>query len=350
MTRVLVLVLVAAAGVVVFRLLRRRHDGGIATATLAILIGGTCVLDVMLGTYPGLFTSPVAEPPGLLAALFGSRRGLFFFTPVLWLGWLGLAADARDDRPGVILALGLAVTCVLVAAGGPYPVAALPLLFPLASGLARSLETLRSVTRRAPSAPLWTLGLALVGWNLAFMQQYASGMIARDFPLPFAQVAGNTAGLVARTVGAPTAWPANWIFALRHGVGPDRFDRAAGKRVPRAPDGAAVVDVGVRDLDDALLLEGWSVRHPCGAEVCRAVDGRARALLPFEGGAAVVRVRAAGRGWLQVGAGTPPRPLGDTAVDLDFAAPPGGAGPRVVTFTVSPGGEALVDRIEVRRP
>jgi hypothetical protein len=143
-------------------------------------------------------------------------------------------------------------------------------------------------------------------------------------------VARNAAALTARAVGAPVSWPANWLFARRHGTSPDRFDAAAGKALARAADGALVLDVGARD-DEALLLEGWSVRHPCGRGACRAVESRARVLLPAEraGAALDVVVR-----------------LGD-GHDVPFRVPAPSGGLAAVTITAG-SGPALVDEIRVR--
>jgi hypothetical protein len=150
--------------------------------------------------------------------------------------------------------------------------------------------------------------------------------------VPFAQVARNQAALVARAAGAPLSWPANWLFAARHGTGPERFDAAAGKRLEAAPDGSVTVDVGRLDVDEALLLEGWSVRHPCGAAVCRAVEGRARLLVPAMGEA-------------------PPEVLVRTAEDGALGVEVGAAkgGLRAVTLRAAmPGARVLVDEVVVR--
>jgi hypothetical protein len=95
-------------------------------------------------------------------------------------------------------------------------------------------------------------------------------------------VEGN-AQLLAAGVGSPVAWPANWIFAARHRLSPARFDLMVGKRLP-ARGGRPELDVGRTELDEALLAEGWSVRHPCGSAVCREVEERARLFLPLTGG------------------------------------------------------------------
>jgi hypothetical protein len=302
-----------------------------------------------------------------LQTLFGSRQGLLHLTPALWLGLAGVALqirrDARAATPlaATVLALvALHATCSLDSTACPREQAAalLPLLA-LPAGLA--LRALREHVRRAPSAPLWVAGAALVGWNLLFMQQYAADMIPRDFPLPFAQVARNQAALVARTVGAPLSWPANWLFAARYDTSPDRFDAAAGKRLAPGPGGAVTVDVGELETDAALLLEGWSVRHPCGDQVCRAIESRARVLLPVTtDGYVTLRVLASGEGWLGVsplrrdadpgdGDANARGPLGPEPADQCFV-PEAEPGLRAFTLSVSPTAHtprarALVDRI-----
>ena len=302
-----------------------------------------------------------------LLTLFGSRQGLLHLTPALWLGVAGLALqlrrDARAAAPVTLTALALVAwhaACPLGSAACPREEAAalLPLLA-LPAGLA--LRALRDHVRRAPAAPLWAAGAALVGSNLLFMQQYAADMIPRDFPVPFPQVARNQAALIARAAGAPLSWPANWIFAARYDTGADHFDAAAGKRVTAAPDGSLTIDVGQLDTDQALLLEGWSVRHPCGEAVCRAVESRARVLLPvMPGGHVTLRVLASGEGRLGVGplrldadpaAGDPNArgPLGPEPADLCFV-PEAEPGLRAFTLSVSataftPRPRALVDRI-----
>jgi len=325
-----------------------------------------------------------------LLSLLGSRQGLLHLTPALWLGVAGLALQlrrgfggaatqwrepprperrdslparaARRDARGVA-PFGLALTALLgFHAACPLTpahscpreqlAAALPLL---ALPMGEALRALREAVRRAPGAPLWAAGALLVCWNLLFMQQYADDMIPRDFPVAFPRVAQNGAALVARAVGAPLSWPANWVFAARHDVGPERFDAAAGKRLAQAADGSITIDVGQLDVDEALLLEGWSVRHPCGEAVCRAVESRARVLLPvMSNGWTALTVRASGEGWLDIEPGhwelNAPAPLGPEPADLCFVPDPARRGMRALTLGVSatpraPVPHALVDRI-----
>jgi hypothetical protein len=317
-----------------------------AAAVAALAGAGACVVVAAAGLAP-----PAAlAAPHLALALFGSRDGLLFLTPILWLGIAGLAAESRR-APAVPAAAALLLGLhALAPAAAEAPRERLAALLPLlAVGLGAALQWTWRAVRRAPRSPVYAAALVLVCWNLLLVQQYASGMVPRDAPVSFARVARNGAALLARPLGAPVAWPANWLFAARHGVGPERFDAAAGKRLPRGRDGAAVIDVGRLEVDGALLLEGWSVRHPCGGAVCRAVEARARVLVPDAGRAALrLTVRASGQGGLAVEGASGVAALGAAAADLAFELPRGPAGPRAVTLAVTPGGRALVDRIEAR--
>jgi len=61
-------------------------------------------------------------------------------------------------------------------------------------------------------------------------------------------------------------------------------------------------------------------------------------------------VRAAGRGVLRVsaaGRAALPLPLGPTLADLEFDLGRPGAGWQAVVLEASPGGEALIDRLQV---
>jgi hypothetical protein len=163
-------------------------------------------------------------------------------------------------------------------------------------------------------------------------------------------VAENNARLVSRLVGSPLAWPANWAFAWRHALPVERFDLLAGKRLPGDARGREI-DVGDLALDAALLLEGWSVRHPCGEAVCRAVEGRARLVAPLERPEPfALSVRAAGQGVLLAtvnGVAVGSRPLTPELSVLRFPPAPRAGRLSEVSLTVTPGGRALVDRVSL---
>jgi hypothetical protein len=61
------------------------------------------------------------------------------------------------------------------------------------------------------------------------------------------------------------------------------------------------IDVGDLEQDATFLLEGWSVRHPCGDAVCREVEGRAEMAVPLERAAtSSLHVLVVGTGELRV--------------------------------------------------
>jgi hypothetical protein len=323
----------------------------------ARLVAAALLLAAALGVTLGVDMGRL-HAPRLVEALFSSRHGLLFWNPVLWAGPLGWPLLFRRDRwlGGVLLA-GLG-TAVLVLSGcpagesGPWAARRWTPLLPLtAPALAVALDALVKMTARHPARLLAAAGAALIAWNLLFMEQYRSGRLPRDGTVSFPAVAENNAALLSRMVGSPPAWPANWAFAWRHRLSPDRFDLVAGKRLPVSERGEKDIDVGELALDTALLLDGWSVRHPCGLAVCRAVEGRARLLAPLEDtGRFDLAVYASGEGRLTAavnGVALGVRPLSPEPAALRFPAPRPWAKLNEVTLTLESGGRALVDRVRL---
>jgi hypothetical protein len=332
--------------------------GGRGTAAIArgaalgaALAGLAFLTDVVAGPVPSL------APPSLLDSLFSSRHGLFFWAPVLTIAVLGLALRAALGHRAALGALTALAVLALVNAGlrpwwsGGFGNARfLPALPLFALGLAMILELVRRTARQRPLRLAAAFGAALVAWNLLLMAQYRAELIPRDDTVSFPAVAENSARLLSGMTGAPTAWPANWIFAARQHLPAARYDLLAGQDV--LADGPAPIDVG--DLgSEAWLGEGWSVRHPCGASVCREVEGRARLFLPVvDVRPAAVSVHAQGAGTLRVILNG--RPLSQASLAPAFAEVGGVAdggvlrrGPNVLVLEVSPGGQALVDVVRV---
>jgi hypothetical protein len=293
-----------------------------------------------------------AHPPELGIALFSSRLGLLFHWPVLWAGVLGLAlarGPALAASAGGLLVLLGAAACLPESRPDAW-LLALPFL---ATGLVASLEALRRLAATRPLALLSVAACAAVVWNLLFMRLYRDEGIPRDDTVSFAQVVEGNARLLAEGVGSPVAWPANWAFAAWRDLSPARFDLMVGKELP-ARDDRLELDVGRLDLDEALLAEGWSVRHPCGEQVCREVDARARLFLPLPDGewrALVVTAGGAGRLLVSVN--------GQAAGSLVFEGPGTEAflatgagqwrrGVNEVTLE-APEGPVLVDRLAASR-
>jgi hypothetical protein len=236
--------------------------------------------------------------PRLLGALFSSRNGLLFWSPVLWAGIVGLVLLARRE-PRTAGWLGAAGLAVLVDGTPAAPFVALPLLLP---GLALALDAGMRLLRRRPALPLGVLGAALAVWNVLLMAQYRSRSLPADEPVSFVRVTSNGAALVSEWVGTPLAWPANWIFALRYDVAPAEYDLRAGRPLFLSrSQREAVVDAGDPRSDPAFFSSGWTSARPCEDALCRGVQGRARAFFPLDGPEPLTLVlRVRGRGALLV--------------------------------------------------
>ncbi|PYQ48225.1 MAG: hypothetical protein DMF78_21790 [Acidobacteria bacterium] len=295
--------------------------------------------------------------PVLLDGLFSSSHGVLFWTPVFTVAVAALVVRAaRGDRmaQAALVALGVLALASAVLrpwwAGGLGNARALPALPLLARGLAAALDGLREAARRRPLRVLAAAGAVMVAWNLLFMAQYRAEMVPRDDTVAFPAVAENAALLVAAAVGSPPAWPANWLFAARHRLPAGRYDRLGGRDLLAALP--AEIDIGDLDSDQALLAEGWSVRHPCLGAICREVEGRARVLLPVVDPRAVeLRVRALGTGTLRVSVdgATAAAALHPTFGEVVLPLPRAlvHAGANEVVLEVSPGSQALVDALRL---
>jgi hypothetical protein len=261
------------------------------------------------------------DRPFALETLFSSRHGLLWWTPVLWLGYAGLAPLVRR-RPGLgwpVLAPVLLMTYVNMCsgdwwAGGSFSNRRFDSLLPLlALGLAASFEALASTVARRPAVVPIAAASALAAWNVAATEGLRGRTAA---PVAWPDVAGAGAQWVSDGAGSPPSWPASWLFAARHRLPPGQYDRLVGRylfyrqnnlqgRVPLA--------------DDALLGEGWGPpAERDGREARAIVGGRARVLAPLD---------------------VPE----DIALDVHAAADPPAPvavivnGARVATFTAGPG-------------
>jgi hypothetical protein len=324
-------------------------------AALGVALAGVTLLTALASNAP----TPSLTWPSLLDSLFSSRHGLLFWVPVLTAAIFGLALHAGRGHRLALGALGaLAVLAVVNASlrpwwsGGFGNARYLPALPLFAFGLGFVLDFVRTSARRHPLRLAGAAGGALVLWNLLLMAQYRAELIPRDDTVSFPDVAENSARLLARGAGAPTAWPANWIFAARHDLPAARYDLLGGQDV--LAGGPTRIEMGQNECEAAFLGTGWSVRHPCGALVCREVEGRARVFLPLVDVRPIrVLVTAQGTGDLRLlvnGRHLAEAPL--TFRFAEFGATSGAEelhrGPNELVLEVSAGGHALVSAIETR--
>jgi hypothetical protein len=185
--------------------------------------------------------------PFFWETLYATKNGLFVWTPLAYLGALGLAAG----RPGGARALGLTLLLVFAAAtwvnGSAWAywsdwgfsnrrfVDCTPLFI---VGIAFAVERLRALNARWPRlAPNLALVLALVplvALNLELSRAMTRSEVRPNAPIRASELyGGSVRRLLERLEGAggPFTWPYSWAWALRNRVGPARFDTTVGNEL-----------------------------------------------------------------------------------------------------------------------
>ena len=227
--------------------------------------------------------------PFVLETLFSSRHGLLSWTPVLWLGYLGMWPLLRTRRH---LALPLIAPVIVMTyvnmcsgdwwAGGSFGNRRFDSLLPiLGPGLAASIEWLAgAVVRRPVLVPIAVAAMA-GAMNVAMLEGMRSGGLPAS-AVAFADVAGSGAQRIADVAGSPLTWPASWIFAARHHLPPGQYDLLVGRYLfYRQNNLQGHVDIGAAG-DGAMLGEGWGAVQTHDGSESRPVRGRARILAPLD--------------------------------------------------------------------
>ena len=181
-----------------------------------------------------LYGSPLTIPQGARfvsgnpawdGVLFSPHHGLFSWSPLLYVGAIGLVLYTWRERwrglAALVFLLALTRTNAGVgdwwggaAFGGRRFDAALPLFgLGLALALARAAEVARHVPLLFPGLGL----LALVGWNLAIAAQYRSGVWDYSAPVAFDDMGRGTVSLVDRILGSPFSLPGALVQRWRTG-------------------------------------------------------------------------------------------------------------------------------------
>jgi hypothetical protein len=282
-------------------LLERRHQldraalrrlAGTAAVVAAVFLVTTVPL--LLANLASRHASVIAETdllgftfrnwarPHVPELLFSSRNGLFSWTPVAYVGVVGLILfTKRQGHVALCLLSALAVGVYLLAASYGWHAAwsfgsrRLTEAFPVfVVGLCAAAELV--LARPAVLGVLALAGLAL--WNLLLAGQVRRGEVPRDDTFAFADAASRAARRFYARVGHPSAWPASWIFALRYGVTPDTFDPVFG----REPSSELAVAMGTPD-DLPFLGYGWSLREGAGDAAFRwSLGGRSTLLVTVD--------------------------------------------------------------------
>ncbi|MDQ3365356.1 MAG: hypothetical protein M3680_08010 [Myxococcota bacterium] len=204
--------------------------------------------------YGGFFAVPHVgaytrlSSPMILELLFSARNGWFSTHPLAYAGVIGLWFVPRPSRliaAGLLLAVAVQVylgSTIFdywgMASYGSRRLCNMTL--PIVVGLAALIwrcGRLAARVRRVPR-PIWhVVALAIltpfVAWNLWRVRDYQAGKAAPEGLIPtccehLPRGFARPLTAVFRQIGNPFQFPANLLFALRHGVEIQRWDRAVG--------------------------------------------------------------------------------------------------------------------------
>jgi hypothetical protein len=194
--------------------------------------------------------------PNLSDVLFSSRHGLLSWSPVVWVGLLGILIYRRRDPRWAWPALFAFAALVWIngsahdwaggwAFGGRRFVSLLGVLAP---GLALTAWT----ARRHPLTIIAPVAVGLVAWNLTLMSQYQDGRIPRDETISWADVLGPRLGVMVKPpLFYPFSIPANVWFAWREGLPVARYDLLGSEPLRKE------MYLPLNGWGARFLMEGW---------------------------------------------------------------------------------------------
>lgn len=172
------------------------------------------------------------EQMRVMEVMYSTNRGLFPWNPILYLGVIGLALWlVRSRRLAALFLTGFFLQAYVNGSVGIWWAGwsfggrrfdSCFLFFVV--GLAVLLDFLR----RRPMIPLVSTLALLIVWNLTLIRQARDGLVPPDRLVSFREVSQRSVDELYARVGYPFASPANWLFAARHGVSPEKFDELFG--------------------------------------------------------------------------------------------------------------------------
>ncbi|MBK9033307.1 MAG: hypothetical protein IPL61_18880 [Myxococcales bacterium] len=233
---------------------------------LGAAVTAACVLPQLLvwrAMYGALYVVPQGDgfmrwdAPAWSEVLFSSRNGLFHWAPLYALAALGLiAACARRARLAGLLIVGVALQVVINGAawdwwgggsfgGRRFDSCYAAFAIGLGALLAPGVLALATITRRPRwaraalalvTAPLAALAIALaiatvglaIHYDSTTARIYGGDRAANVYRIHLQQGVRRRAGQVAARASIAATWPARALFAARHGVPLDTYDRVVG--------------------------------------------------------------------------------------------------------------------------
>ncbi|MGE0452175.1 MAG: hypothetical protein AB7O37_06740 [Vicinamibacteria bacterium] len=262
-----------------------------ALRDLAILGGvSLAVFSPQLLAWNALYGSPFTIPQGEAfvgnapawdGVLFSPRKGLFSWSPLLYVGLAGLVPFALRERWRALSALVFALLLVRVNAGvadwwggaafGGRRFDALLPLFGL--GLAFAVAGLAELSRRRPLLLPALVLCAGVGWNVLLARQWRAGAFDTAEPVAFEQMGRGVVAEIDRAIGSPFSLPAALVEWWRSGRPPADYESAYTTR----PFARWSIRMGA---DERLFLDdGWGVPLAEDGASFRCLEGRAAGLV-----------------------------------------------------------------------
>jgi hypothetical protein len=266
------------------QLLRPRQWRRLLEQALAFALAAALVFSPQMIVWKLLYGSALTIPQGSAfvagapawgGVLFSPRHGLFSWSPILYLGALGLVAWLwRGGGPWRVIAsvaFGLALTRANAGVadwwgGSAFGARRFDALLPLLGiGLALAIAGLARVARSRPLLPAAALVGALVAWNLLVAQQYRSGAWDYAGPVAFEDMGRGAVSAIDRSVGSPFSLPASLWEWLRGGPSPAGYESLYMER----RHARWSIRMG---LDDRIFLEdGWSEPRETEGATCRFI-------------------------------------------------------------------------------
>ncbi len=237
--------------------------------------------------------------PQLADILWSSRNGLLSWSPILYVGAIGLVIFAASvPAVGIPVLVAVGVMTYFNASvqdwwgsdgfGGRRFDGTIPFF---CLGIAAFARYAAALVQRHPLRVVAACGALLVLWNLTLMSVAQTGLFRIGTPVSFGETGSAQALTFHRWFGNPFTYPASLAFALRNGLPPGRYDLLRVNRFlvdPLRPYGR--IDIGG---DDSWLIgEGWHAAEREGPATFRWAASPATVLIPLDHAAPLtVRVR-----------------------------------------------------------
>ncbi|MCD6451606.1 MAG: glycosyltransferase family 39 protein [Acidobacteria bacterium] len=192
--------------------------------------------------------------PAFFEVLFSSRHGLFPWSPVVYIGFIGSFLFLRRERRFVLtfFLVFLLMTYVNASiydwwAGWAFGARRFGSLLPyFAVGLSAFLEFLK----KHPFLLVYGFVSLFILANIVFMAEYYYHLVPPGDVVSMGEAAASGVKLLYSKIGNPFSYPANLLFALRFRVSPERYDLLVGRRFNNPG-----IDVGGNDA--FFLGRGW---------------------------------------------------------------------------------------------